>query len=228
MKRISYWSRDHVWTTRLLIIFLIYPILNLVGWFLGDLLQSMEIEFNSALSWLLCAVVILAFALYPSGKGKGRKQTYAYRKTLDIILISATFCLIVITGNGIESSPNINTTGTSYAATSTTETKTIHPEIKKKKKSLMKMIRELRKKYRDADKGTKVLLIILAVLVFLGLTFLLGALSCNIACSGAEGGAYVVFFLGLAALVWGLVKVIKRINKGPKKKEAETPAPSGT
>lgn len=59
-----------------------------------------------------------------------------------------------------------------------------------------------------AGKG---LLIFLTIVGALALLYLLAALSCSIACSGADGLAILVFVAGLGLIVWLSVVVIKRI-----------------
>ena len=61
--------------------------------------------------------------------------------------------------------------------------------------------------------GGNVEMVVLALIAIFGLSLL----SCNIACSGSEGLAYAVFFLGLGAVIFGLVRWIRHIKKGVRK-----------
>ena len=69
--------------------------------------------------------------------------------------------------------------------------------------------------------GDRAGLIILAIIGALGLLYLLAALSCGIACNGAEGLAIAVLILGTAGIIWGLIAVIRAIKRGRKKEMKE-------
>ena len=77
----------------------------------------------------------------------------------------------------------------------------------------------------NKSEGDKAGLTILAIIAALGLAFLVGALACNLSCSGSDGAAIAVAVIGLGAIVWLLVVVLKSINK--KKKGTAGPAPAG-
>ena len=222
MRSISLWARDHAWTSRFLIVLVIYPLLNLTGLFLGDLLESLNIVFSSSWTYILSFVIIFLFLFYP-GRKESAYKNYRFRKTMDFLLVVSTFLCILLSGNQLAAGKQIGLIPASHAA-EIQPAHTTTADKPEKKKSLKKKIQALRKKYRDLDTGAKIALTLLAVVVFVGLAYLLGVLSCSIACSGAEGGAYVVFFLGLGGLIFGLVKVLKLIHKGPKKKRTTDPA----
>ena len=76
---------------------------------------------------------------------------------------------------------------------------------------------EIRKAYRQDKNGKRITLVTLSIVIAVILTFLLAALSCEIACSGAEALAIIVFISGLAGIIFGLVGVIKSINRKYKK-----------
>jgi hypothetical protein len=112
-------------------------------------------------------------------------------------MICTTFCFILLRGNSFNAESRINVAVTSgYAASvkNNTEpsTKTVTNE---KKNFIKKFVKNLRAKYKKASKRDKTGMIIVAVLVAVGLIFLLSLLSCSIACGGAEGLAYVIFFV---------------------------------
>ena len=77
----------------------------------------------------------------------------------------------------------------------------------------------LRKEYKDATNGERTALIILCILIAIGLLLLVAGLSCNLSCSGSEGAATVVLIFGTGLIIFLLVKVIKRINRGKPKEE---------
>jgi hypothetical protein len=55
-------------------------------------------------------------------------------------------------------------------------------------------------------------------LIAVGLIGLVAALSCNLSCSGSEAAALLLLIFGTGLIIFLLVKVIKRINDGPKPK----------
>ena len=225
MLQLSFWARKHVWSTRLIIIFLIYPLLNISGWFIGDLLALNGITFNQNLGYILSFIILFLFLIYPYKIDKKRyRHYYAWKKTTEILMICTTFCFILLRGNGFNSENGTNLVVTSgYASVVDKNVEPSSKTLEKEKKNFIKkFVKNLRNKYKNASKRDKTGMIILAILVALGLIFLLGVLSCSIACGGAEGLAYAIFFIGLGAIIFGLVRVIKRINRGePKQKKAE-------
>lgn len=72
----------------------------------------------------------------------------------------------------------------------------------------------------DQQKAENSWKIVLAIIGFLGLTLLLTGLVCELSCGGSDVAAAMVGILGMAALIWGLAAIIKRIQRGaPSKKE---------
>ena len=226
MRKIMYWAREHVWTARLIIIFLIYPLLNLVGWFIGDVLAYNDFYISQGWGYPLSFFILFLFLVYPFNFDKRRYSFYyTWKKSIDALMICTSFCFILMRGNGFNSDSRENTFVTSVYATNAE--KTIEPSSKKiqkeKKNFIKRLVKSMRDKYKHASKADKAGMIILAVFIALLLIFLLGLLTCSIACSGAEGIAYVIGFLGLGAIIFGLVRVIQRIKRGgPRKKKVET------
>jgi hypothetical protein len=66
------------------------------------------------------------------------------------------------------------------------------------------------------EKAEDAALIILTIVAALGLMALLAMLVCNLSCGGADAAAVLVGILGTAAIVWGVVVIIKRINRKSK------------
>ncbi len=78
---------------------------------------------------------------------------------------------------------------------------------------------EVRKGYKESSKGSKTALIILSSVMAAFLFVVVLGLSCNVSCSGSQGGGIAVLLLGTALITFLLIKVIHAINRGPKKKE---------
>ena len=69
----------------------------------------------------------------------------------------------------------------------------------------------------DKKGGDQTALIILTCIVAVGLIYLLAAIACNLSCSGSDAAAVIVLVVGLAAIIWGMVVIMRRINRGPRK-----------
>ena len=65
-------------------------------------------------------------------------------------------------------------------------------------------------KKADAE---QVALIILACIAAVGLLYLVMALACTLSCNGSDAAAVIVAILGLAGIIWGLIAVIRAINR---------------
>jgi hypothetical protein len=218
MRKVSSWARSHVMATRLLIIFLVYPLLNLTGWITGIILSSGNIALSPGWGYVLSFLTFILFAAYPRGK----KAHYWYRKTLDLLLVATCFGFIVLTGNHLSSpSPAQGLSFPAYASEQPANARTADVKTTKKEKGLRKIFRKFQRAYKKTNAAGKAALIFLAVLVALFLISLLGALACNIACGGSEALAYAILFLGVGGIIFALVKVIHRILNGPPKKQPE-------
>ncbi|MBA2500508.1 MAG: hypothetical protein H0V30_12335 [Chitinophagaceae bacterium] len=236
MRKISYWARRHIMLTRLLI-GLLYIVINLLGLFLGDLLFSADIILTILFIYLPIGLLFTGVLIYPSKERKNSyKNFYRQQKTADLLLAVSTFLFIVYGGNSINRT-SYNSFSGAYAITfshapptSVASTAIAHPDasadkmIKKplSKKELRKNLKskwkEFRKQYKESTKGEKAALIILSIIIAVGLVYLMAALSCGIACSGSEGLAIVVGILGTGLIIFLLVRVIQRINRGPRVK----------
>jgi hypothetical protein len=96
---------------------------------------------------------------------------------------------------------------------------------KEKKKMLKEQVKRI-KKANDLSKSEKTLLGILSVLVALGLIFLKGVLSCNLACNGSGGAAALVLVGETVAIVILFVIAIRAIyGKRGKNKKTAKPSP---
>ncbi|MEO9003885.1 MAG: hypothetical protein ABI288_04070 [Ginsengibacter sp.] len=235
MKNISIWAHAHKVAARIAIV-LIYILLNISGLIVGDILYSMDINLPHWILILACIFTVVGAFLYPLKKHRHRYLNfYKSQKLFDGLLVFATFIFIVFTGNQInnkhepfigrsfasniiprslsETSLNIST-GKSLGENSLSK--------KEQKRSFKMWIKSLRKSYKAQDNSGKTLRIILVVLGAIGLSLVLTALACNIACSGAEALGYIVGIGGIAAVIFGAVKLIQRITRGKPEKLMDT------
>src|SRR5438128_784233 len=75
----------------------------------------------------------------------------------------------------------------------------------------------------DKTAADQALLIILAIIVALGLLYLVAAAACSLSCSGADAAAALVAIVGTVGIIWLLVIIIKKI--GRRKEPDPIPAP---
>jgi hypothetical protein len=237
MKKISLWAYTNKWSARIIIL-TIYLLLNITGIFLGDLLQSMQVNLPAYMPDLLIIPFAVACFYYPERKQKNSYRNFYYRqKCCDGVLVFITFLFIICLGNGAIMKSSLNTSSAisptvllpskinlNILPTEKSTTTKTGFSIKDLRKNLKRDIKRLRNEYRNTSDGGKIALIILVSVVAAILFLLLLALACDLSCSGAEGAAWIVFLLGTALLVFLLIKVIRAINK-PKIKPQPEPSP---
>ena len=199
----------------------------------GDLLLAAGVELKPAFLVSCISLTIVGVVIYPRHNKKfSSRKLYRLHKTADTILGGATFLFIVFIGNQLSPVPGMNpVAGAEPISTNVynnTSISTIYPkenkrEISEKKKGKRLSFREwkrqikvsikiIRNAYRQDKNGERILLISLSVLVAVILILLLAALSCEIACSGLEALAIILFIAGTFGIVFALVRVIQRIN----------------
>ncbi len=90
-------------------------------------------------------------------------------------------------------------------------------KLKERKKLLRQQISAIQ--HSKSTDGEKALLIALAIIVALGLMYLVAALSCAIICSDAAFLGILTLGVGAFLIVFGLIKVIRSITKGKPKED---------
>ena len=236
MRKISTWARRHIMLTRFLI-GLLYIVLNLLALFLGDLLFFTNITLPVLFIYFPFALFFTGLILYPvKGRKHSYKNFYFQQKSADLLLAVSSFLLVVYGGNALNKTSYTSFSGayaTSFSIPSNQQVKTksnieskedSKPAVKKplSKKELKKKLKskwkDFRKHYKESTKGEKTALIILSIIIAAGLLMLVGALSCELACAGSDGAAIAVGILGTGLIIFLLVRVIQRINRGPRVK----------
>jgi hypothetical protein len=237
MYTISVWVSRHVWPSRIALV-LLYVLLTLLGLFIGAALQLFQILIPLFFFYLAVILFLSVFLLYPEKYQRHRfTHFYRYQKTCDFVLVAATFYFIVCLGNqpqqflhfGTQSatastfSPQIGVA----AKSSTVAEKMIHPQKLSKKALrhvLFKKIRVLHKTYKDTSVAGKIALILLSLIVAVVVGYGIVGISCSLACAGSEGFALIVLILGGGLIIFFLVRVIRRILKGPKQSNPDKPS----
>ena len=148
--------------------------------------------------------------------------SYLERKFYDVGLftIGATMMLYVANHYDITTLPTypVQTAAFSYVPAQNIATVSIaQKEIALSKREFKQTIHpKFDDIKRDRTRRGKTVATILVILGFIALTFGVAALSCTIACAGAEPAAIAVFIGGSALIIAGLVKAIRAIHKSPK------------
>jgi hypothetical protein len=175
---------------------------------------------NSAITFFATSAI-----LYPSAHSRLRlfKPTFIRKKIHDIALFTSGTLLMVSLGNNYSISPERNSP-VSNASFSI-------ENFKYPASCLPVMLKDFSAPAERQDQpgkmsvAVKIVLLLLAIGAFVGLSYLLALLSCSIACGGSEGLAYIVFFGGEIGLLVLLILSIKGIfgkHKKQKKPSLET------
>lgn len=222
MKQISFWAKEHPCTARLIII-ACYVGLNITGIFTGHLLNELYINLSPLFFFAVIIIFLLGLIVYPSRTLRGttlsEEAFYIRQKSCDLILTSATFLMIVYCGNHLNGLPfNYTMSQAAIQPNPITPTKKSNEKAyksieefkasmkneqgktwkwKERKKLLKAQIRAI-KKAPELSKEMKILLTILCVFAASAFFYFVAALSCSLACSGAQG-------LGLLVAVGGIV-----------------------
>jgi membrane protease YdiL (CAAX protease family) len=239
MYKISLWASRHIWPARVIIV-CCNVAATFLAVFIGAALYDLEITLPRYWFYGAVALFLATFLIYPQKNVSRFKRSYKYRKACDSLLLLTTFVFTICIGNQPQQLLRITTLPLA-AAVPSSETpakfridnagKSIQPGIKKwSKRALKKTLRErikvLKTAYEESGKGRKIAMIILSILVALMLLFLVAAISCNIACAGADGLAILVLLLGVGIITLLFVRTVRRIKKGPRQKNQPGPQPT--
>jgi hypothetical protein len=239
MKKISFWAKNHIWQSRLIIV-LIYILLNGIGLFTGKLLNDINVSIPEW-SFMICMIftVLLWIGYYTKTvKLLSCLTHYFRRKFFEFLMGLVTFLLIIYVGNNYkgvfityraDAAFNIRHYPKDSALLKNPLLSSFIASIKNRdvnKLSVKEKIRIINHQVKiiKHDNGTtkrqKTLLIILSILIAIILLMGLIGLSCNIACAGSEALAAIIAVGGTFLIIFFLHRVIKRISN-PKIKKKE-------
>ena len=249
MKKLSYWAKNHKWTSRIFII-AGFLLLNTAGIVTGTLLNELNVTVPLFVFYLITIIYFIAFIFYPSKRSKRKLRSvifYKRQKTCDVILAASAFAMIICISNG--NGPKINLFERLYAATtvsalpsdsSARNYKSINAfsasmkdangktlSWKERKKLLKEQVHGI-KKANDMSDGGKIGLIVLSALVALGLLALIAAAACDLSCSGSDAAALIVGVGGTALIVFLLIIAIRAITGKKKRKTNKQLLPNET
>ncbi|KAA9034661.1 hypothetical protein FW778_21875 [Ginsengibacter hankyongi] len=234
MKSISFWAKNHIWQSRLMI-FMIYVLINVIGLFIGKLLNDINVTLPG-LYFITCVIftVILWIGYSGTNVSAARLFTrYFRRKFFDFALGLLTFSMIIYGGNNYKNFFINNEAVNAFSIHHLSKDSAIYYNpliqnfiasiknmdvsklsLKEKKRIIKHQIKTI-KHDKDTSEGNKALLIILSVIIALVLLYGLAALSCSLSCSGSEALAVIVAIGGTFLIVFFLIRIIKRITNPP-------------
>jgi len=233
---ISCWAKLHPWPSRLMII-LSHLLLTFFALKTGIILTDAGITVPGFVHIGAGLLFGLAWIGYPVKTEKGLRLNkwlfYRKRKIADLILISSTFIMLVQLGNNISNQnrqPFENLFGSKAVACYVkVKDKDVHQieknesnpifshrskfGLKEKRNTIKAMLGNFFSEKYGNGSGGKTGLGILLIIGSVGLIFLIAALACELACSGAEGAAVLVGVIGAAGVVFLIVKAIQMMGR---------------
>lgn len=228
MRKLSLWAKHHPFYARTIIV-ISRCLLICIGYFLGLQLLDKEITLSPLLLYLFIGVFFIFGATYPEKK----QGNYKKRKLYDLVVACCGFFMVICGSYQLNAPVSIYepvqaTTIEKPSPYKYDEAKKLLEQFKsgEKTKFNRKEKRIIKKEFNyqllqyakakitgDKSSGDQAALIILACIVAVGLLFLVMSLACTLSCNGSDAAAVVVGVLGLVAIIWGLIAVIRAINK---------------
>ncbi|MEP6726043.1 MAG: hypothetical protein ABJC98_09520 [Bacteroidota bacterium] len=246
MIKLSLWAKGHPAKARTVII-LMHIVLNALAVYTGFALMQLDISMPAVFVYVTILLFFTAVLLYPRRHCKNvyfnKRQLYSIRKSCDFTLGICSFIFVCFAANNYKNDANSIAAFTAEAAsflkggekpTASAILASLSFRDKKtltgsEKRILKAEFRHQLKVYvkakltKDDEAAAKSVFIILSIIGAIGLTVLLAGLACNISCNGSEAAAIILFIVGLSAIIWTLILVIKTIKRHKKKgKEAST------
>jgi hypothetical protein len=239
MRKISLWAKHHR-LQAIASLVIIKLLLAVIAFYIGSALLDLDIQIPFIVFIIAMIILLVAAFLYPSRhKGFSKKQFYVRQKSSDFIIAACSFVMIgTLVNNNLPAPVTMALASNVSAITPTAEEILASLQYRDKSTLTKKEKRILKQEFKkqlgvyavakvkgDKSGAGKSVLMILTIIAALGLLYLVAALACNLSCNGSDFAAVVVLLLGTAAIVWGVVVLLNRISKGPKKKKEESPGP---
>jgi hypothetical protein len=242
MRKIAAWGRANPWTARITLI-VSRIILFWLAVYLGSVMIEEGYSISQSFLYLLAAVAIYCGITYPAKTTRKTDPFFFRRQKIRDLLISVT-CFGMIMGlvqdPSALMSPITGANAATHSSISKGKEKPRADEIlaslkHRDKKTLTRQEKRiLRQEFKKqlkifaistirgdqpakADAGLKILAIVAAI----GLLLLVGAIACELSCNGSDAAAIIVGVLGTAAVIIGLVAVLKAINRKQQKQVKE-------
>lgn len=251
MLAISTWGKHHPVAARL-IIAVSHLLLLFLALLLGTWIQQAGWRISPVVVLAACGAFTWACITYPARtRGKKPQGYYTQQKWRDLVLAASSFLALVSLVHDRPASGIAGFFSEAHAATTSwavgKEKNPTADEIlasleHRDKKSLTRQEKRiLRKEFKKqvgvyalaTIKNDKVAkqsagLKILAIVGAIGLIILVAALACSLSCNGMDGAAIMVGVLGTAAIIIGLIAVLKAINRKKREKTIQKESGAGS
>jgi|GEM_PF-6958740 len=217
MKQLSRWASNNRWATRGLL-----TGIHIAGAFgalaVGEHLYKQGLMIDDMARYASLALIGLAAFTYPGKRKKntGSGRSYLWQKMHDITLFTSGTLLMIYAGNHYAFSGQREIPSSQIVYRLENPTQPDH-SLSLVRKTFPPYTGNQQTPKEDTD--IEVVLLILSVLTYIGLVMLVGALACDLACSGSQALANIVLFGGVGLLTTLLIFVIYRILNGPKKRK---------
>ncbi len=214
MKQLSFWAKNHVWLSRLIIVVLCH-VLVFVGVGLGVVLSAEVGKLNWIWEASLVGTVSFIFWIYLP------KHTLTYSKRTIILALIYCLCFLIcmLVGNRLPervmsegvTSPSYQVLVASMSPAKVNSEKTKRELRQEYRKAIKNIVKQILHSWQKQGSGSKTLLIVLTIFLALIVFLALAVLSCSIACAGNEVLAALVLLGGTGLIVWGTVVLIRSI-----------------
>ncbi len=227
MRKLSLWAKHHPVLARIIIV-ASRILLFLIAFFLGKQLPASGIGLSPLWIYFFIGLFFIAGATYPR---KRSSFNYLKRKLYDFTVAACGFFIMFSLVAQLDKPFYATVQATvpadpspyKYAAA-----KNLIEQFQKGEKIKFngKEKRIIRKEFNyqllqygkakimgEKADAEQVALIILACIAAVGLLYLVMALACTLSCNGSDAAAVIVAILGLAGIIWGLIAVIRAINR---------------
>lgn len=236
MRQLSLWGKHNPVVARIIIV-VSHLLLVCIAAKLAMQFSSSGVQFSSWWLYFFITLFTVTALLYPSkSKGKKSQSHYIKQKSCDFVAALCGFCLVCCFVNQLDK----------YSFGQTANAYIIHNHSPYKNADAAKLLNDFRNGERkifsgkekriiknefryqlkqyviakvsgDKEKGNATALIILACIAAVGLIGIILSLACSLSCSGSDAAAVIVGVLGTAGVIWGLIAVIKSINRKHRK-----------
>lgn len=229
MRKLSRWAKFHPIAARVIIV-ISRCLLLMIAWFLGKQVTLAGIGLSPLWLYFFILLFFVTGMLYPR---RLTAATYMRRKVCDAVVCVSGFLMVLCLTAQLHQPFAVYQTVRATVPVGDSSFK--NPEVQRllqqykdgeKTSFSRKEKRLIRKEFnhqlirygtatitgqKEAQRNAGV--IILACIVAVGLMYLVLALACTLSCNGSDAAAVVVGVLGTAAIVWGLVAVIKSTRR---------------
>lgn len=239
MTQLSYWAKCHPRQARAIIV-ICHIVLIALAIYTGTALSGLSIHLPVSAAYAAAFAFFIAIFMYPRrGNPPARfnkRQRYTLHKSCDIVLALCSFIAVCLIANNwygdtrpLFAENAIAAAYTKAVAKPTAEEILASLKYRDKRSLTRQEKRILHHEFRkqllvyakaklrhDDEAAAKAVFIILSIIGAIGLTVLLGALACNIACNGSEAAAVILMIVGVTGIVFLLIGVINQIKKHKK------------